>query len=711
MDNFDAIISPKSIAVVGASGRPGSLGRAIFKNLLQGNYGGILYPVNPKSSSIMGVKAYPSIPEVPDEIDLAVLIIPASMVLSTMEQAVQKGVKGCIIITAGFKEIGGSGLELDQKLQKLIKDSGIRVVGPNCLGVINTKESVSMNASFGREMPASGNIAFVAQSGGLCASVLDFAAGRNIGFSKFISIGNKSDLNEIDCLRYLKDDPETHVILMYLEDIKDGRAFMETAREVTWGAGKPVIVVKAGRSAEGAKAAASHTGSLAGSDSSYDAIFLQSGVLRVPGLDELFNFAVAFSEQPLPKGNRVAIITNSGGPGIMATDAAIRHKLKLAELSEETKTKLLECLPETASVKNPIDVIGDANIDRYENAMRYSLNDENVDSVIVIVSPGALTPIIETAEVIARVTKEFDKPVLASFMGYVDVIDGVRYLEEQGIPNYPFAESAARALAGMVRFYNNLRPNDAIKKKRNIRKFGSDSQKAAAIVSGKLKGNDKYAMTEKEASELLKCYGFPLLESKVAGTISEVDSIVETIGFPIVMKIASPDILHKSDAGGVRINIESMDAAKSVFSEIIQNAKNYKKDAVIDGVLIEAMAKPGQEVILGATRDKIFGHICMFGLGGIFVEAMKDVTFRLAPMWEVSSERMIQSIRGYNILKGVRGNPPVDLDSIKNCLLRLSEMLSDNPEIFELDINPLIVYPEGQGCMVADARIILSKEV
>ncbi len=709
MDALDSIINPKSIAVVGASSRPGSLGRAIFKNLLQGDYQGILYPVNPKSLSIMGVKSYPSLTDIPDEIDMAVLIIPAPMVPDTMEQAALKGVKGCIIITAGFKEIAGEGLKLDQKLQEVIKRTGLRVVGPNCLGIINTKKDVSMNASFGREIPPQGNIAFVAQSGGLCASVLDFAAGRNIGFSKFISIGNKSDYNEVDFLRYLKNDPETRVILMYLEDIKDGRAFMETAREVTWGAGKPVIVVKAGRSAEGARAAASHTGSLAGSDSSYDAIFLQSGVLRVPGLDELFNFAVAFSEQPLPKGDRLAIITNSGGPGIMATDSAIRYGLKLAELSDITKQKLMECLPGTASVKNPVDIIGDANIDRYENAIRYSLLDENVDSAIIIVSPGALTPIVETAEVIARVAKEFDKPVLASFMGYVDVAQGVRYLEKQGIPNYPFAESAARALAGMVRFQSSLRPSEIRRKQRDIRRFPADSEKAKDIIFEKLRENDKYSMTENEASEILSCYGFPLLKSGLASDISQIESIVEEIGLPVAMKVDSREILHKSDAGGVRINVGTIEEAHRAYTEIVANAKKYRQDAIINGVLVEQMAKPGQEVIIGATKDRIFGHICMFGLGGIFVEAMKDVAFRLAPMWEISAERMIQSIRGYNILKGIRGNPPSDMGAIKECLLRLSEMLSDNPQIIELDINPLLVYPEGQGCAVADARIILSK--
>ena len=658
IETFDALLSPKSIAVVGASSRREGVGYALFKNLLDGTFEGILYPVNPKSESVLGVKCHPSITAIPDPVDMAVLLIPAPMVPETVEQAALKGVKGCVILSAGFREVGGEGLELDRRLHEVIERYGIRVVGPNCLGVINTAPDVSMNATFGRGLPRRGNIAFVAQSGGLCASVLDFAEDRNIGFSKFVSIGNKSDLTEVDFLRFLKDDPDTHVILMYLEDVKDGRAFMETAREVTWGAGKPVIVVKAGRSAAGARAAASHTGSMAGSDASYDAIFLQSGVLRVPGLDELFNYAVAFSTQPLPKGNRVAIITNSGGPGIMATDAAIRHGLTLAELSPETRDKLNAHVPPTASVNNPVDLLGDAREDRYEHAVRCCLEDDGVDSLIVILSPGLTNPKLESARATARVAGEFRKPVLASFMGYKGVAEAVRHLEAHRIPNYPFSEAAARALGGMVRFQASLRPDRLLKSKRGIRRLPADRDAAAGLITRALGRARSHAMPEAEAYELLACYGFPLVRRARAATPSEVKRAVEDIGLPAAMKIDSRDVLHKSDAGGVRLGISSAEEAIRAFADITANVKRYVPHAALDGVLVEEMAHPGREVILGATWDRVFGHICMFGLGGVFVEAMKDVSFRLAPMWESSAERMIRSIRGYEILKGVRGNPP-----------------------------------------------------
>ena len=419
--NIESIISPRSIAVIGATNRPGSVGLSVFRNILINGFKGVLYPVNPKAGSIQSVKAYPKLADIPDEVDLAVIIVPAEVVSTVLEEAGQKHVKGAIVITAGFKEVGGHGVEMENHLKEVAKKYDIRLIGPNCLGVINNNENVRMNASFATKMPRVGNIAFISQSGALCTAVLDYAAGRSIGFSKFISFGNKADVNEIDLLRYLKDDPDTNVILMYLEDITNGREFLETAREITWAARKPMLAIKSGRSAEGARAAASHTGSLAGSDSAYDAIFHQSGIQRVEGVNELFNYAIAFAKQPVPKGNRIAIITNAGGPGIMATDAAVRHNLKIAALSEATKENLRKELPATANVNNPVDVIGDATHQRYEAAIRYVLTDENVDGAIIILTPQAMTDILETAEIVPRVAKNIDKPVLCSFMGIVDV--------------------------------------------------------------------------------------------------------------------------------------------------------------------------------------------------------------------------------------------------------------------------------------------------
>jgi len=703
--DIESIMSPRSIAVIGATNRAGSVGLAVFGNILRAGYRGVLYPVNPKARSVQSVRAYPTIGAIDDEIDLAVIIVPAEIVPSILEECAEKKVKGVVVITAGFKEVGGRGVELEKKLKIFAREQGVRMVGPNCLGVINTNDSVRMNASFATKMPKAGNIAFISQSGALCTAVLDFAAGRNIGFSKFVSFGNKADVNEIDLLRYLKDDPDTDVILMYLEDITNGRQFLETAREITWEARKPMLAIKSGRSPEGARAVASHTGALAGSDLAYDAIFQQSGIQRVEGVYELFNYAVALARQPVPKGNRIAIVTNAGGPGIMATDAAVRHDLILAPLSEATKAKLRETLPPTANINNPVDVIGDATHERYEAAIRAVLSDENVEGAIVILSPQAMTDVLETAQIVPRVAKGIDKPVLCSFMGIVDVSEGVRHLEENGIPDYSFPESAVRAMASMVRFGNLLRLE-----RRQVRRVAADRESAAQIIRQKLGDRSRYFMTEKEANEVLQCYGFPVLKSRLVQDASQLGEALEEVGLPVAMKISSPDIVHKFDAGGVRLKVKSLEDARKAYEEILDRCRAFNPQANIQGVLVEKMARGGVEVILGATRDPTFGPMCMFGLGGTYVEALKDVTFRLAPMWEVSAEIMIRSVKSYPVLTGIRGAPPSDIAAIQDCILRLSQMVSDHPEIAELDINPLIVYPAGQGCVVADSRMLLVAE-
>lgn len=702
--NIKSIMEPRSVAVVGATNRAGSVGLSVFRNILNGNYQGVLYPVNPRYPSVQSVKAYPNLMAIPDEVDMAVIIVPAETVSEMVEEAAAKKVKGLIVVTAGFKEIGGDGVELETHLKELVKKHGIRLIGPNCLGIINTNEKCRLNASFATKMPKAGNIAFISQSGALCTAVLDFAAGQNVGFSKFISFGNKADVNEIDLLEYLKEDPDTDVILMYLEDITHGREFIETASKITWETHKPILAIKSGRSPEGAKAAASHTGSLAGSDMAYDAIFLQSGIQRVEGINELFNYAIAFANQPAPKGNHIAIVTNAGGPGIMATDAAIRHGLALATLSEDTRAKLKAALPPTANINNPVDVIGDATHERYEAALRHTLMDEAVQGAIVILSPQAMTDIIETAEIVPRVAKDINKPILCSFMGIVDVSEGIKYLERNGIPNYTFPEDAVRAMAAMVRFGDLLRLE-----RRQVRRVAADRETAAQIIKKKLGDKDRLFITENETYDILQCYGFPILKRNLIRDPSQIDAAIEEIGAPLVMKISSPDIIHKVDAGGIKLNIRTTEQAKKAYDEILDSAKKYNPAAEIKGVLMEKMARRGMEVILGATRDPRFGPICMFGVGGTYVEVLKDVTFRLAPMWEISAEIMIRSIKTYQILTGVRGLPPSDIDALKDCILRLSQMVSDQPEIAEMDINPLIVYPEGEGCVVADSRMLLTR--
>ncbi|MBW1916020.1 MAG: acetate--CoA ligase family protein, partial [Deltaproteobacteria bacterium] len=705
MNDIKSVIEPNSIAVVGASNRPGSVGLAVFKNLLWGRYKGILYPVNSKSKSILGVKSYANLLAIEDQIELCVIIVPPESVIDVLKDADKCGIKGCIIISAGFKEAGLKGIELEQQVRDFVHDKGIRLVGPNCLGIINTNENVSMNASFSRTMPLNGNIAFISQSGALCSSVLDYAAGKNIGFSKFVSIGNKADMNEIDFLNYLIDDNDTHVILMYLEDISDGHAFMEIAREITWDAGKPIIAVKSGTSSEGASAAASHTGSLSGSDDTYEAIFKQSGIIRVVGIEELFHYAAAFSKQPLPKGNRIAIITNAGGPGIMATDAAIRYGLKLTNFSEQTVDKLRACLPQTANIRNPVDIIGDATCERYESAVSIVLNDKNVDAIIVILTPQAMTDINKTAQILCEIAMNTDKAILASFMGGWDVSKGIECLAQNNIPNYLFPEAAARSLSAMADFNERREQRKTIKMR--FIEYEVEKESVNAIIRQCLNRDKEYYMTVDESNELLRFYGFPILKNRVITDKSEIYDAVLDIGFPLVMKVISRNIIHKSDVGGVRININTKDDAVKAYNHIIADVKANMPDALIEGVIIEQMADKGIEVILGSARDPIFGPLCMFGLGGIFVEALRDVAFRLAPMWEVSAENMIRSIRGYRIFEGARSNFPSDIDSVKECILKLSQLVSDHPEIMELDINPLIVHTKGKGCSVADSRIFL----
>ncbi|MCA1905704.1 MAG: acetate--CoA ligase family protein [Desulfarculus sp.] len=703
--DISKIINPASIAVVGATNRKGSVGLAVFSNLIYGGYQGVLFPINPKARSIQGVKAYPRLVDVPDPVDLVVIVVPPEAAIDTLNQAGQIGARGAVVITAGFKEVGGAGVELERRLKEAANRANIPLVGPNCLGVINTDHDVSMNASFATKMPRPGNIAFISQSGALCTAVLDVAAGRNIGFSKFISFGNKADVTEIDLLRYLRDDPETEVILMYLEDISNGREFIEVAREIAWDAKKPMLAIKSGTSPEGAKAASSHTGSLAGSEAAYDAIFMQSGIQRVEGITELFHYAQAFGSQPVPKGNRIAIVTNAGGPGIMATDAAVRHGLKLAKFSEATLAKLKNDLPPTASIHNPVDVIGDATHERYEAAIRHVLQDENVDGAVIILTPQAMTDILETAHIVPTVVRGIDKPVLCSFMGIVDVSAGVNHLQQNGIPNYMFPEAAVRTLAAMARFGDKLKPQA-----RWVKPVQADCSSAQMLINESLELEPVHLMHEHEANRILQCYGFPLLRSRLVTKPEELEAAAAFVGFPLVMKIVSPQIVHKSDAGGVKVGIKDLAEARVAFQQILDNARAYNPEAVIEGVYLAEMAKKGVEVILGAHRDPKMGPIVMFGLGGTLVEVLKDVSFRLAPMWESSAERMIQEIKAYKVLQGVRGNPPSDIEAIKDCILRLSQLLDENPQIAEMDINPLIVYPKGQGCAVADCRIILQHQ-
>lgn len=698
-----SIFSPKSIAVIGASRKDGSVGKVVFSNILLGGYTGILYPVNPKADSIMSVKCYPDISSIPGKVDLAVVIVPAEATPLVLEQCGRAGVRGVIIISAGFKEVGGKGIDLEKQIVDITNRYNMALVGPNCLGVINTDSTTCLNASFGRFMPRPGNIAFISQSGALCTAVLDYAKGEHIGFSKFISMGNKAGLKELDLLLYLRDDPATKVILMYLEDLSNPEKFIRAVREIT-GEGKtpkPIIVLKSGRTSQGAKAAASHTGALAGCDEIYDALFAQSGVIRKEAIEDLFDDAIGFANAPMPKGNKIAIVTNAGGPGIIATDAGIRYGLELAKLEDSTAAELRKYLPSSSNFNNPIDIIGDAQHDRYEVALKNVLNDNNVDGVIVLLTPQFMTDIEEIAKTIVNIAGGNKKPVLTCFMGIVDVSKGVDILEKNNIPHYRFPEDAARTLASMFHYTQWIsRPRTSIKE------YKVDKELAKKLIQ-RAKGEGRNYLPEIEALEILNAYGFPTLRSYLAKNHNEAVDLANKIGYPVAMKIVSPDIIHKFDVKGVALKLKSNEEVKNAYSEMMGNVKKIKPHADIWGVNIQEMAKKGEETIIGAKRDETFGPLIMFGLGGIYVEAMKDVSFRFAPVRPLGAINMIKSVKAYKILEGIRGKPPADIESIADSLLRLSQLVMDFEQIYELDINPLIVYPEGEGCKVADVRIIL----
>lgn len=702
MSDLNAILSPRSVAVVGASTIPGKVGHDIFVNILKGEYQGTLFPVNPKATAVRCVKAYPSISELPDPIDLAIIILPPGAALMAVEEAAQKGIKGIVIVSAGFREVGEEGRRIEERITAICRESSMRLVGPNCLGVINPHPSVRLNASFSSRMPSFGNISFISQSGALCTAVLDFAADRDFGFSKFISIGNKADVDELDLLNHLHEDPDTEVIMIYLEELRRGPEFIQTARRITSGdRPTPILVIKSGRTLAGARAAVSHTGSLAGSEGIYDAVFNQSGIIRADSIEELFNFAAAFSAKKIPSGNRVAIVTNAGGPGIVATDMTVSSGLQLAEFREETIESLASHLPPTANLHNPVDVIGDASQDRYENALTAVIRDEGVDGALVILTPQSMTNALATAEVIARIARRTYKPVLCCFMGIIDVSAGVKYLQERGIPVFRFPEHAAQSFGALYSYSRYLN-------RQQLAEFPleHDTERASAIIRDCL-SSGRYTLGELDGNELLKCYGFTALPTFLARTREEARHFAEELDSPVAMKIVSPRIVHKSDAGGVELNLKDSDAVMNAFDNILARSKKYAPDAVIEGVLVQKMGPPGEEVILGMSRYPMYGGLLMFGLGGVFVEVFRDVIFRVAPIGRNEARRMIMGIKGFTLLKGFRGKPPADLEAIERGLVSLSSMVINHPEISELDINPLLVHEKGKGATVADCRIIL----
>jgi acetyltransferase len=698
MSMLDGFFKPKAIAVVGASREEGKVGFSILLNLVRGGFNGPIYPVNPRAGEILGLRCYPEVAALPGDAELAVLVIPPRACLPALEAAAARGVRSAVVISAGFKEVGGEGAELERALRVRVRQLGMRVIGPNCLGIIDTKSR--LNASFAAGMPPRGEIAFFSQSGALCTAILDWAIGNDVGFSKFISLGNKADTSEVDFVEALATDPETRVIIGYIEGVEDGRRFLQVARAAS--RLKPLVMVKSGGTAAGARAASSHTGTLAGSERAFQAAFRQSGVLRAASIEELFNVARAFAYQPLPAGPNLCIVTNAGGPGIIAADAVERSVAKLATLGPDTVERLRAALPPTAALYNPVDVIGDAREDRYRAALEIVADDPNVHGVLALSTPQAMTDNAKFAEAVGRVAADAGKTFFTAFMGEASLPEARAALRRHGVPQYPFPEPAVATFAAMVRYreWTESHPAEA-------RRFPADHDRVAATFAA-ARRERRNTLGEREAREVIAAYGFRLPKNLVARTVEEAVETARAIGFPVALKIVSPDILHKTDVGGVRLGLADADAVARGFAAIDTSVRRFFPSAVIQGIAVQEMIPAGKEVILGMTRDPQFGPLLMFGLGGIYVEVLKDVAFRLAPVGPDEAEQMVREIRSFPLLAGVRGERPSDMDAMVESLGRLSQLSLDFPEIVELDINPLLVQPEGEGAVAIDARLALS---
>jgi acetyl coenzyme A synthetase (ADP forming)-like protein len=694
---LDSLLRPTSVAVVGASRTPGKVGHAVVANLVKSGFAGQIYPVNPKSEEILGLRCAPSLAEVRQPIDLCVIAVPPPAVKAAVEEALTAHVRAVAVLTAGFKEIGEEGAALEAEIARLCQKRKVPMMGPNCLGLINAHHQ--MNATFAPVMPPAGNISVISQSGALCVAILDSSASAGLGLAITVSLGNKADLDEVDFLQALAADPNTQVIVGYLESIDNGEDFLKAAQEAA--TEKPVVVLKVGVTASGAKAASSHTGSLAGADIAYGAAFKRSGVVRAETFEALFDYAQAFAMQPIPAGPRVTVITNAGGPGIMAADAAEMAGLRLPIPDAPTAAKLRSGLPDTASVGNPVDVIGDADPARYLRAFEIIQGSDGTDAIVVIATPQNMTQPTELAKLLAA-AHDSSKPLLAAFLGGDEVREARRTLTALGIPNYPSAERAMEALKAMTD-YSAWRSRPP----RIVTHYPVNRRRIDRVLRWHRK-MDLQQVGEVEAKEILRAYDFRIPEGQLVETADQAVEAAERVGYPVVMKIVSPDIIHKSDSGGVRLNLASADQVRDAYDLLMLRATRRSPDARLRGALVEKMGRRGREVILGMTRDPQFGPMLMFGLGGIFVEVMKDVTFHLAPITAEEAMQMLQGTRSYALLQGARGHRPVDLDAIAAGLQRISQLSTDYPEILELDINPYIVSEVGGGAYVADARMTIA---
>lgn len=698
MFNLDSVFKPKSIAIVGASTNIGSVGDYLTKNLIK-DFGGKIYPVNPKVSELHGLKCYASLKMIKAPVDLMVIAIPAAFVSAVLKEGGALGIKGAIIVSAGFKEIGN--FDLEKEITEICERYNIALIGPNCLGVMNP--FLKLNASFASFSPKKGGLSFISQSGALGSAILDSATSMGLGFSKFISIGNKAVLDESDILSYLKKDKDTTVIGIYAEQLANPEKLLSQARSMNHQRKPlPIIVLKSGRTSAGAGASASHTGSLAGNDAAYTALFRQAGMTRANTVEELFDYIKIFSNNQIKTAKRLAIITNAGGPGVLAVDMAIDHDLVLARLNQKTKKLLIKGLPIAANSNNPVDVLGDAKADRFKYALEVVLADSGVDSLLLILTPQSMTEIEETARAIILARKKYHKPLAVVFMGKELVFPGLEILKQHGVATYSYPEAAVKSLAALHKFYLKTK-----EKEDRITIFKDVNRLRVSKIFAQASKAGLSALLGDQAVDVLSAYGLPVLKTRVVKNKSEAINFALTTNKNVVLKIVSPDILHKSDFGGVMLNIKPMEVGQK-FDELIESIKKKKPRAKIEGVLISEMVKEnGTEMILGSICDPSLGNTIMLGLGGVYVEILKDIIFGINPLTKNEVEKMIDGLKVGKILAGARGFKAADKKALTECILRLAQLVKDFPIIKEIDINPILVLESSKGVKILDVRIII----
>ncbi len=687
---------PQGVAILGASSKPNKLSYGILENLLKYNYQGGIYPVNPNAQEILGVKVYPELAQVPDPVDLAVIVLPVGMTLDTMQACAQRGIKAVIIITGGFREVGGEGAEIERKTLAFARKHGMRVIGPNCVGTMDMRSG--LNTTFIKGMPPRGPIAFISQSGAVCGGVVDLILESEVGFSHFASLGNEMDVSEADMLAYFGDDPDVKVIAVYLEGVQNGARFIEEARRVS--RIKPIVMLKAGRNNAGARAVSSHTGSLAGSYAAYQAVFSQTGVLEVETLAELFNVAWALGTQKLPEGKRVAIATNAGGAAALLADNLSANGAELAELSADTQTRLRSKLNPSAQVANPVDILGGAEPADYLWSLEQMMRDENVDVLAPVLVPQALVDPLGVAQAWAQAAGQTDKTMLTCLMGERSVRAARAFLNRTGVPVYQFPDQVGPVLRAMRAYGEYLR--------KPIYKPVEPKKADKNVVCTILKTNTgKAALGEFETRDLLEAYGIPNVPGGLAENAQQAVEIAEKVGFPVALKIVAEGVLHKSDAGGIILNLGDKVSVSAGFKQLLSRIRAQFPEASITGAMVEKMAPKGLEVIVGMRRDPTFGPMMMFGMGGTLVEQLKDISFRVAPLSAEDINEMVDSTIAGKLLKGVRGSTLADIEAVQAVIAALSQLALDFPEIEEIEINPLVVYPQGQGALALDSRTVL----